>query len=522
MKTFNRNKGPWLPWILFFVIAAIYLCFPTKNYYWDGISFAQIIEDAPGINSSLLHPNHLLYNLLGYVFYRAVRSVGINIRAVAALQILNGLLGALCAVILFQILKRPVRSAYHVIALTLLFALSATWWKFATDADPYIPSVLFMLISFHLILPGNRARPFLGALTFSASMCLHQLAAIFCPVIVLGLYLQSSSSTQKQRFLNSVYFSLVAFVVTFTAYGYCYYLLTGTFEFGRFIDWTTSFAPEVHFSFNVWSNLFYSLRGHWRLFFDGRLNAIKGLLNPFIVILMLGLAVTIVAFLYKLLRNLAKPDWHWVRLLRNDQELRSLLLLSALWTACYLTFLFFWLPQNTFYRLFYLPALLLIVGLILTARERTQPQPSRHQRKRRLALLVVIVSVFNFLFLIFPYSHTQKYPPLALALEMNQAWPKGTTIYYGLANSDNSLFKYFNQGTDWRKLPTETVELGNEVRDVYARGATAWLEASALDQLAAKPEGAEWLKKHAREETRHALVNKTYNLRFIQVVPVEQ
>ncbi|MEP6635766.1 MAG: hypothetical protein ABJB97_03505, partial [Acidobacteriota bacterium] len=145
-----------------------------------------------------------------------------------------------------------------------------------------------------------------------------------------------------------------------------------------------------------------------------------------------------------------------------------------------------------------------------------------HTRHYRLALFVIILSLFNFLFLIFPYGHAQNYPPLAIALEMNQAWPQDTVIYYGSANLDNSLFRYFNPHTKWKQLPADLAVFDNEVRDNYAHGTPAWLEASAIDQLSAKPEGVEWLKKQTREETRHAFVNKAYNLRFIQVVPVEQ
>jgi hypothetical protein len=48
------------PLILFSVTAVIYLLFPTRVYYWDGIVFAQAIEDASRLNPSLVHPNHLI------------------------------------------------------------------------------------------------------------------------------------------------------------------------------------------------------------------------------------------------------------------------------------------------------------------------------------------------------------------------------------------------------------------------------------------------------------------------------
>ena len=52
--------------------------FPRKNYYWDGVFFARVIEAAPGFNFSLFHPNHLLYNAAGYVLYTMSRAVWIG------------------------------------------------------------------------------------------------------------------------------------------------------------------------------------------------------------------------------------------------------------------------------------------------------------------------------------------------------------------------------------------------------------------------------------------------------------
>ncbi len=518
---FNSANEKWLPWVILITIALIYLSFPTKNYYWDGIAFAQSIEDAPGINSSLLHPNHLIYNLLGYVFYRALNALGLNLRAVTALQVLNGVLGSVCAFIQFLILKRTLRSYYQATALTLLFAFSATWWKFATDADSYIVSVLFLLISFYLILPGNRSRPFLVALSVSAAMLFHQLAVLFFPVAATGLFLQAVSR-DKKRFLNPLIFSLVAFAITTAAYCSSYYLITGTFDFRRFMHWTTSFSPDVSFSFNLWSNFFYILRGHWRLFFGGRFNAIAGLVNPFVLVLMLMLAASIAIFIFKLihqlLRGSVRPDFAWVGLFKSDRRLKTVLRLSAIWTFAYLAFLFVWLPHNTFYRLFYLPALILLVGIVLATYEQANKQP----RRFRLAFLVLIVVLFNFLFLIYPYSHAQKYPPLAFALEMKEAWPRNTIIFYGAANSDNSLVKYFNEGTKWKQLELEhAAQLEQDLQTARAAGVTTWLETSAIDQLAATPIGAEWLKRHIKAGSQRALTTKAHNIRFVQVGPAE-
>src|SRR6476619_1505217 len=108
-------------------LLVLYLAFPTKAYYWDGIVFAQAIEDvSSGVApvSSLAHQNHLVYDIVGYFFYRLLRVFGPNVRAITALQILNSFVSAGCAAILFLILRDTLRSAYFAVCLTLLFALS--------------------------------------------------------------------------------------------------------------------------------------------------------------------------------------------------------------------------------------------------------------------------------------------------------------------------------------------------------------------------------------------------------------
>ena len=83
--------------LIFIALAAIYFCFPARIYYWDGITFAEMIKNAGRLSPSLVHPNHLIYNFAGYLFYKLLRSLNDVIRPLAALQIMNYLLSALSA-----------------------------------------------------------------------------------------------------------------------------------------------------------------------------------------------------------------------------------------------------------------------------------------------------------------------------------------------------------------------------------------------------------------------------------------
>src|SRR4051812_15262703 len=79
------------------VVLIIYLAIPTRNYYWDGIGFAQNIEDASGLSPSLLHPNHLIYTATGYLEYHLVHLLGFQMRSLTVLRIANSAFSAAAA-----------------------------------------------------------------------------------------------------------------------------------------------------------------------------------------------------------------------------------------------------------------------------------------------------------------------------------------------------------------------------------------------------------------------------------------
>ena len=276
-----------------------------------------------------------------------------------------------------------------------------------------------------------------------------------------------------------------------------------------------SYAPDESFGFHALNNLGFTLRGHFRLFFGGRLNASSGLLNPLIIVLLVVLVVVFLLFAVKTFRYLRKPDFRWFDSLLTDPIRRRTATLCLLWISVYLVFLFFLLAHHTYYRLFYLPALIILIGLALDSYNSVM----HIARKYRLALFVAILALANFLMLIFPYSHVEKFPPLALALEMNRIWPPSTVVYYGLPNSDQSLVRYFTPGSSWKQLKTtDLTVLDAELEDAKVHGRSVWLETTAIDQLRATSAGSEWLEKHELKNNSRSLISKAHNIRFVQIV----
>src|SRR5262249_42111277 len=117
--------------VLFCGIGLLYLSFPTKNYYWDGISFASAIENSTRFSSSLIHPHHLLYNAFGFVLYRLTGVLGFHFRALEVLQFTNCILSVCCAVLLARFLQRVLQSYFITVVFIAAFSFSSTWWKYS-------------------------------------------------------------------------------------------------------------------------------------------------------------------------------------------------------------------------------------------------------------------------------------------------------------------------------------------------------------------------------------------------------
>ena len=75
-------------------VLAIYALIPTRDFYWDGVSFAHAIEDAPGTPADLFFPNHLIYNITGYLVWRSLAAAGLHLRALFVLQAMDAVFAA--------------------------------------------------------------------------------------------------------------------------------------------------------------------------------------------------------------------------------------------------------------------------------------------------------------------------------------------------------------------------------------------------------------------------------------------
>ena len=466
----GRPVPEWMNAALAGAILVVYAILPTKNYYWDGISFAQNIEQAgglknPGFWPNLIHPNHLVYNVIGYLGWNAARGLGLQVRALAVLQAINMVAGAASAWLVQRTLLRTTRSAYLSTSLTVLFAFSAIFWRYSTDADAYIPSVLCLVAAFYVLSTSARPRPMLVGVLHAGAMLVHQLAVLFFPAAALGIFLKGGWRDLRR-------YCVVAAGITLPAYYVGFWLQSGETSAAAFLRWLTNHSPDVSFSFNVPRNFAITAVSYTRVFFGGTGRVLQ-FFGPFMLVTLVLLAVVLAALIVIVVRYRAD-----LRLLHWPLWASDSFRVAVVWLAAYVVFLFFWLPENTFYKLFCLPAMVFIAAQGLAQ--------YRGPRRNRLALLAATVALANLALYIFPYSRPDYNQALRFAARMRPLWSDRTVVYYSNFNVDDWFIRYFNPQTTWKAMePANSVEafVDRAGRDIES-GREVWIDTTAAEVLA--------------------------------------
>lgn len=439
---------------------AVYLLLPTRNYYWDGVAFAINVEKQLPLRDTL-HPNHLIYTAAYVWLYHASLAIGLTVRALFLMQFVNSLLAGASVALVYRALRRRAIRTEGAIAGALAFAFAATWWKFSTDADAYIPAIFLLLCANDLL--ETRRSVILAALAHAAAMLFHELAFLFLPIALWRV------KEPKQRLC----YAACSLGPTSIAYVLAYRVVCGRFRAGGLAGWAMAHSPDSSFSWRPVRDLGLTLAGTLRLFFGGRLDQVAA--EPFTIIGAAAVAACLAGLAVGYKRG--GP-------LRFRVPPKDLLL----WVGVYAAFLFVWMPQNTFYRLFYLAPL--VLGACCAV--------GRARADRLLPWMVCgVLFLWNLTFAIYPQSRVENNAALRFAVEQHEQWPPGTPIAFHTFHSDLWTISYFNQQAAWIGL--DKLDLGRldqSLTDARQRGQPLWLEATAYEFLSADPAGRRWLASH--------------------------
>lgn len=489
----------------------MYLATPTANYYWDGLAFATKIERVAGTTHSanpLFHQNHLFYNAIGYLFYLVPPVFGITCRALSVLQIVSAMSCAVGAGVFFVVARRVSGSMYLACVGTALLAVTTCWWKAATDADAYSLSVALVLACVATLL-SEHPRWYLAGLALAGAMLIHELAALFYPAAIVAV-LASDRIENRVRF--ALKFSALAWGVTIGSY---FAVAAFAFEItapADVIKWAASNPYGVKLS-NPLTTIRAFPKHQVDVIFG---HSFKGFIlyhgTAELVFASLGIAAVCVAVfvIYRWvdLRQAIKSIWPIPPEARDSWKRFTPPLL--VWIATYTLFLLIWEPYVLHYRVYYVPAVVLMFVLLLSNYHRTTTTlPSG-----AAAFTVGALFLLNLAFFIAPQMRDKSNTVFAAARESHSKWDGRTIIYFADRNSIDRAFQYFNEQPEWHEASArEIMKLDDEIERSYRDGGSVW-----LNDQAAKSVRPEWLLKHANAD-RISVNLDGQQFEYVQLLP---
>ena len=491
----------------------IFGLFPTRNHYWDGIGFSLNIEglsqDSRGIEPDghsqdnvsaekiYFNPNHLLFNLAGYAIYRTTSTIFPEVRAFDVLRSFSTATAIGCAILVALILHRTTGQLTLSILCALAMSFSATWWKYASDANAYIPSTFFLTAAF-FVLTRSRitiSTVLIGALLHAAAMLLHQIAIFFFPAALLILYRSSPRLIPAYLLATSLPVTAAYAAVWIGALGH-------KFDLAPFLRWITFNGSDVLNHHSLPARIAESFRSSLRLIFGGRISLARAFIStPVLIALAATMATALALFLRRVIKSV--PTW------RKPTSTFTGFLVA--WVGAYGLFLLFWLTEYPYYRIFYLPALAILLGLFAAANLKPRPNQT-------LASLVVFVAICNFTFYIYPYSMPEATPPVKLAEDAREIWGKEVLVLYKEFSCDNWIMRHFNDQTKWRRAAPDLSSLLQQVKDAHAAGHSVWIDTSVLGHIEEQGSHRE-LNKHLRLSDHFGIDTRKHQIRFAKITP---
>ena len=502
-----------LGWAIFVSLWLLYAAFPTRNHYWDGIGFALNIEgtaqsdaglvlghDRPDGSHIYFNPNHLLHNLLGFLIYRPIHLAFPAARALDVLVAVNSLLSAVAAALLFRILYRWCRDLRLSLLLTLLLALSGTWWKFSTDANAYVPSVFFLVACTSLLTNPLRRPPLLAVgVLHAAAILIHQIAVLFYPAVLVALWIHPLRRRRKSAL---VFYTVASALPVLAAYLTVWFGVHGwDWSLRAFVNWITYNGTDVYTHRSLLASLGTSVASLVRVFFGGRISlAWQVVPAP----MLFALVSVMVIALVRLFRRQPTPS-------PTPIEPWPAAPFFAAWAAVFQLFLFFWLTEYPYYRLFCLPSIILCLAVVLKNRPHWQ---------QRLPAFVLFLGTFNFAFMIYPYSLPESTPPVQIASEARSVWRRPALVLYREATCDNWFMRYFNPHTAWAPVdPVNREHLAKRIEDSRRAGHEVWIDTTLLSHLRENGELREWVAEHGVLSAAWGVSNGRYHIQFAQLLP---
>jgi hypothetical protein len=426
------------------LFALLYLAIPTKMFYIDGIYYAEHLENMPYYDQGF-HPHHLIYLPLMHLLYGAFHLIIPSVRALAFLQALNAVLGGLTIWFFSRILRKLNFSIISRVLAIILLGSSYTFWHHASDANIYILVHLLVLCVALIVLSdrfyASKSCQYSTGFLLGFTCLVHQIAVLM--IIPLGLYIWSRDKKNGSKILLRL--AIPFLLAGFIAYPVVFNLFSGetNLTLTTFLLWAGSFGRAEHyFAFNASyaNDMFQTItRGHYNAFFT---------LKPLERILFDGTsgdtAVSIRLYIYFMfLTSLTVISFIFQSISHVDSNKRKIYFFFLIQFIVYFTLTSIFMPENHFYRIFYLcPLIVIWTGMFSMLGE----------SYKLILKPIVAIAILVFLYLnltkgIIPQSRIRYNPYLTMTAQLDQVMTERDVVLFPLKDRYfTGIYRYFGKG----------------------------------------------------------------------------
>lgn len=164
-------------------VCILYLILPTQNANIDSWYYAACVK----YGNELINSHHLLYNVLGYLWFEFLKLFYKNMEAIQALNAMNALAASISLFIFYKTLILLRQTAQSALSLAFFSGVCFGFFRFATDAETYILPILFSIASTYFYIRNKKSDIFFVAFFSLLAICTHQLHIWWTIAIALHL-----------------------------------------------------------------------------------------------------------------------------------------------------------------------------------------------------------------------------------------------------------------------------------------------------------------------------------------------
>ena len=358
----------------------VFSLFPNNDQWFDSYTYALNVRD--GVD--LFHPHHLLYNVLGYLFYNAFKFTGIG--SLKLLSFVNSIFGVFTLVLIFLIVKSRKGSISATLS-TLIIGFLYSFWYYSTSVEVNMPALMFLFIALYLLTvkPQSRTNTIAVYIFISVGVLFHQLLILsLIPIFIYDI-------KKYRSFAKPVLYVLPGFGIMALTYIVIGILKAPEKSINGLYEWLTLYSHYGQWGKIRTENL---IIGFWgitktifggdslrRIFYDGRLSWLNMIYCMAVVIVTAGIVWLLLTSIILFWRH------------HNQQ---GLLMLGFIFV--FGVFAFWWAPSDDGFWLF--PVILV---LLFAFGENSY----RYQRQKITNVVLILLLAINIGYEIIPASQKE-------------------------------------------------------------------------------------------------------------------